>query len=338
MTADIEDATQEKKNAEHQFGDLILWVTTSVQEQAERLDLDPEMERQIEEWSGLPPEEIVRRVAHSIQGEMEASSVVQPALAFIGPTNVGKSTLVNTLFGKTVARVSPAPGTPAIAGRLTHRMGVDVLDTRGFLGTDTGVDEEVEGLLPSMDIRVFVVDVTTFRRDDARLAHRLHQQNPLTFVVLNKIDLPPAAELPSLVDQIRGHLPQVETVQISALRGDNLDQLIKALYAALPDIRQKLLLIGWLNDRKEAIAAEIEALGQVKADAGIAAASVVEEIGIARRKAAHQAVQKAAAAAAIAGATPVPGADIIPLMALQHRLILQLAASVIGLAPRPSYS
>lgn len=325
MSREIDNAIEEKNRAGHQLDHLLKWVVETLQEQADSLGLPPEEEERFKEWAGAGHAEIARRLAQNLADELADKTAVQPSLAFLGPAGAGKSTLVNVLFGKPLADVGPATGTTVTPGRWSHRMGVDILDTPGFLGLDAGLEEEVVRLLPEMDIRILVVDVTSVRGDDIRLAQQLHRRAPFTASVVNKIDLPPPEELSSVVDQIRRHLPPIKTVEISAIRGDNIDLFIRCLYEALPHLKQRLLFIGWLNDRREAIAAEIETLGKAKAEAALHAGRILEEITEAREKTARVAIQNAAVKAGAIGVIPLPGADIVPLMTLQHRLIIELA-------------
>jgi len=301
------------------------WASEQLEGQVGSVELPQELVERFQQWAGLPPDEIMIQIAKELRSDLETCPAPFPTLAFLGPAGAGKSTIVNVLFGKPLAEIGAEAGTTTAPVRWSHRAGVDVLDTPGFFGPDDSVDEDVERLLPTLDIRVLVLDATSFRGVDSRLAHRLHQVAPFDFAVINKVDLPPAHELQLVVQQIRQHLPALPTVELSALEGRNFDTLIQALYQSLPDVGQQLLLLGWLNDRKAALASEIEALGAAHDVAVEGASRVLEEIQRARDRAAHQAIREAAAKAGAIGVTPIPAADVVPLMALQHRLIVRLA-------------
>ena len=323
--AHFDDQIEELEGAQQKIDALWNWASDQLEGQVDSMELPQELADRFEQWAGLPPAEIMVKIARKLRTDMDTSPAPLPTLAFLGPAGAGKSTIVNVLFGKPLAEVGAATGTTAVPARWAHRTGVDVLDTPGFFGPDASLDEVVEGLLPTLDIRVLVLDATSFRGEDSRLAHRLHQLAPFTFAVINKVDLPPAHELPLVVQQIRQHLPPLPTVELSALEGRNVDALIQSLYQALPDVRQQLLLLSWLNDRKAVIASEIETLGAAREEAMAGACRVLEEILLARDHAADRVIQAAAAKSAAIGVTPIPVADIVPLMALQHRLVVELA-------------
>jgi GTP-binding protein Era len=166
-------------------------------------------------------------------------------VAVVGRPNVGKSTLVNALVGQKVAIVSAKPQTTRsrILGILTREdVQAIFVDTPGLhrpahrLGQ--ALVREATGAIPDADAILFVVDVSVPPTDEDRLVAeviRSHSRKPLV-LVLNKMDrLPP--------DKVKPHTEaywalapdHVDWVMTIATQGVNLDRLLAAVLAALPE-------------------------------------------------------------------------------------------------------
>jgi GTPase len=170
------------------------------------------------------------------------SGGVLPRIAVVGRQNVGKSTLVNRLFGRRAAIAHDQPGVTrdrieletTWAGR---RFGL--VDTAGFLPGATGVEAlaGAQALVATeaADLVVVVVDVTTgITEDDARLARRLRRIAAPVVVTANKADLPrDDAEA-----AVFGSLGLGDPIPVSALHGRGTGELLDRLVALLPEAAQ----------------------------------------------------------------------------------------------------
>ena len=132
-------------------------------------------------------------------------------VALIGRPNVGKSTLLNYIVGQKVAIMSNVAQT-----------------TRN----------KIQGIYTSKDaqIIVYVVSATEKRGPgDNFIIERLKQVQQPIYLVVNKIDQVHPNDLPGIVDQYKGSLPFKGIIPVSALQGNNVNELINELVAGLPN-------------------------------------------------------------------------------------------------------
>lgn len=167
-------------------------------------------------------------------------------VAIVGETNVGKSTLLNTLLHDDRALVSDIHGTTrdviedtiVIAGtlfRLIDTAGIrttsDVVESMGIERTFRKLDQAsivlwlIDATAPTDDIHTTFTRIANATADTTRIVP-----------IINKADLATANQLSAAADAIASHLPQAQSLQISAKSAigiDTLQQRICAL-AALP--------------------------------------------------------------------------------------------------------
>jgi GTP-binding protein len=162
-----------------------------------------------------------------------------PRIAVVGRQNVGKSTLVNRLFGRRAAIAHDLPGVTRDRVELETTWAgrtFGLVDTAGFLPSATGVEalagEQAARAIGAADLIVCVVDVTTgITEDDAQLARRLRRGAAPVVVVANKADAPrDDAEAAAFVALGLG-----EPIPVSALHGRGAGELLDRLVALLPD-------------------------------------------------------------------------------------------------------
>lgn len=186
-------------------------------------------------------------------------------VSLVGRPNAGKSTLLNRLVGSKLAIVSDKPqttrtrilgvrnypdaqvvflDTPGIH-RPLHRMNVRMVDAA--IGTIREVD--VLGLVVDAAEKAgkgdrFVVDLVK----DARAP---------VFLILNKIDLIKKVRLLPMIDRYHQEGCFAEIIPISAITGDNVDRLERAIIDRLPE-GARLYPEDYLTDQPERLlAAEI---------------------------------------------------------------------------------
>ena len=163
-------------------------------------------------------------------------------IALIGAPNAGKSTLVNALVGQKVAIVSPKVQTTRV--RLT---GVALegdaqlllVDTPGVFQPRRRLDRAMvqnawEGAADA-DVLLAIVDAKAGLREEVRVVLETVAQRPEPrWLVLNKVDQADKARLLALVAEANALAPFAETFMISALTGDGVADLKRALAAAVP--------------------------------------------------------------------------------------------------------
>lgn len=164
-------------------------------------------------------------------------------IALIGAPNAGKSTLINRLVGTKVAIVSPKVQTTRtrVLGILTEGASqLCLIDTPGLFTPRRRLDRSMvlaasEGAAEA-DIVCLLVDVSRPDPigDSAIALERIKAGRSPAWLVLNKVDqIRPEALLP-LTGKFAEEADFAETFMISALKGSGVEDLKRALAAAVP--------------------------------------------------------------------------------------------------------
>jgi GTP-binding protein len=163
----------------------------------------------------------------------------KPAVAVVGRQNVGKSTLVNRLFGRREAIADEMPGVTRDRLELeatwrgrTFRL----VDTGGYRHGARGIEElvsrQAERAADAADIVLLVVDGRTgLVEEDATLARRLRRAEVPVLVVVNKID---SEADESDVTSFHA-LGLGDPMGVSALHGRGSGDLLDRIVAVLPE-------------------------------------------------------------------------------------------------------
>lgn len=161
-----------------------------------------------------------------------------PRVAVIGRQNVGKSTLVNRLFGgrEAISHEEPGVTRDRLEVEATWRGRSFVLvDTGGYLHGATGIEalagRQAERATAEANLVLLVVDVETgIVEEDAMLARQLRRTPTPVLVVVNKVDTDrQEAELPAFHALGLG-----EPVPVSALHGRGAGDLLDRIVSLLP--------------------------------------------------------------------------------------------------------
>ena len=164
-------------------------------------------------------------------------------VALIGRPNAGKSSLINRLLGQKVAIVSPKPQTTRqmIRGIYTDaRLQVVFMDTPGVHKPKYKLGERmmasVEEALAGCDVVCYLVDASQpFGAGEAYILSLLQQVKLPVFLILNKVDTLRREQLLPLIDFYSHQYPFREIVPLSALTGENSEQLLPLLWQYLPE-------------------------------------------------------------------------------------------------------
>ena len=186
-------------------------------------------------------------------------------VAIVGRPNVGKSTLLNALVGQKISITSSKPQTTRhrVAGVLT-RPGAQYVfvDTPGFQTLHGGplnraLNRAVRAALEEVDAVLCVVEAGRLDEPDRAVLRLLPERVPVVLVA-NKSDRVggPERMLPFL-KSVAGVFAFAAVVPVSATRGRNLGELLKALTPLLPE-QPPLFDEDTLTDRSERfLAAEL---------------------------------------------------------------------------------
>jgi GTPase len=185
-------------------------------------------------------------------------------VSLVGRPNAGKSTLLNRLVGTKLAIVSDKPqttrtrilgvrhypeaqvvylDTPGIH-RPLHRMNVRMMDT-------------ARDAMKQVDVLGLVVDATEPEGKGDRFVLDLVKEASPVFLVLNKIDLMKRTRLLPILERYGRMERFAEIIPVSALTGENIDRLERAILDRLPE-GERLYPDDYLTDQPERFfAAEI---------------------------------------------------------------------------------
>ena len=160
-----------------------------------------------------------------------------------GRTNVGKSTLINSLLKKKIAITSRKPQTTRnrILGILTaDDSQLVLLDTPGFhTGYKRALNKYMNKLATQcyeeVDLIVFVVDRFKWLQEEKNILDRLKVLDKPIILAINKIDrLENKNELLPLMKEMQEKHNFSAVIPISALRKSNLEDLLVAIKKDLP--------------------------------------------------------------------------------------------------------
>ena len=162
-----------------------------------------------------------------------------PRIAVVGRQNVGKSTLVNRIFGRRVAIAHDMPGVTRDRVEVEATWGdrrFGLTDTAGFVADASGLEAaglaQADVAIADAAVILLVVDVHAgITEEDARLAKRLRRATVPVLVVANKVDSPA-----DLSDATAFHaIGMGDPFPVSALHGQGVGDLLDAAVALLPD-------------------------------------------------------------------------------------------------------
>ncbi|WP_297236896.1 GTPase Era [uncultured Faecalicoccus sp.] len=164
-------------------------------------------------------------------------------IAIIGRPNAGKSTLLNALLKQKVAIMSDKPNTTRnnIAGILTYP---DVqyvfVDTPGIHKPQQQLgrvlNKNAYMAMEDCDCIVWINDASQpFGKGDQFILDRISSLNKKVILLLNKIDTLTKEEMMKVLIDWQDRYDFKAMIPISALKQDNLDELLKVIKEELPE-------------------------------------------------------------------------------------------------------
>ena len=163
-------------------------------------------------------------------------------VTLIGRPNVGKSTLMNRLIGQKIAITSNKPQTTRnkIQTVYTCELGQIVfLDTPGIHKAKNKLGDYMVNVaqhtLSEVDVILWLVEPSTFiGAGERHIIEQLKKTKTPVILVINKTDTVKREEILTFIDAYRKELDFAEIVPVSALKGDNTQDLIDSIFKYLP--------------------------------------------------------------------------------------------------------
>lgn len=164
-------------------------------------------------------------------------------VTLIGRPNVGKSTLMNHLIGQKIAITSNKPQTTRnrIQTVYTSEEGqIIFLDTPGIHKAKNKLGEYMvsvaERTLQEVDVVLWLVEPSTFiGAGERHIAEQLAKTRTPVFLVINKIDTVSKADILTYIAAYKDILDFAEIIPVSALKGENTEELIQTMFRYLPE-------------------------------------------------------------------------------------------------------
>lgn len=163
--------------------------------------------------------------------------------SIIGRPNVGKSTLMNKIIGQKIAITSNKPQTTRnrIQTVYTSDEGQIVfLDTPGIHKAKNKLGDYMVGVarrsIDAVDVVLFLVEPTTYIGAGERsIIEDLKKCKMPVILVINKVDTIKKEEILAVIDTYRKELDFTEIIPVSAMKGNNVDELISIIFKYLPE-------------------------------------------------------------------------------------------------------
>lgn len=164
-------------------------------------------------------------------------------VTLIGRPNVGKSTLMNQIIGQKIAITSSKPQTTRnrIQTVYTTKEGqIIFLDTPGIHKAKNKLGEYMvtvaERTLSEVDLILWLVEPTTYiGAGEQKIAEQLVKTKTPVILVINKIDTVKKEELLAVLAKYKDICNFAEMIPVSAMTGENKEQLISSIFAYLPE-------------------------------------------------------------------------------------------------------
>ncbi len=164
-------------------------------------------------------------------------------VTLIGRPNVGKSTLMNRLIGQKIAITSGKPQTTRNRIQTVYtdpeRGQIIFLDTPGIHKAKNKLGEYMvnvaESTLQDVDVVLWLVEPSTFiGAGERHIVEQLEKVDIPVLLIINKTDTVKKDEILIIIDAYRQLYNFAEIIPVSALNGENTDDILDAVFTYLP--------------------------------------------------------------------------------------------------------
>ena len=159
-------------------------------------------------------------------------------VSILGRTNVGKSSIINSLVGEKVAAVANKPQTTRTVIRaIVNRPNSQIIfvDTPGIHKPKSKLgnvmNENAFEVSKDVDVVVFVVDATSneIGKGDKLILEKIKTAKRKTILVINKIDLVDKAKVAMLIDLYKNEYNFSSVIPVSTVKNINLDVILEEI-------------------------------------------------------------------------------------------------------------
>ena len=160
----------------------------------------------------------------------------------LGNPNVGKSTIMNALVGEKLSIITSKAQTTRhrIMGIVNGEdFQIVYSDTPGILRPKYKLQETmmnfVNSAISDADMILYVTDVMERTADEGEYIDKIKGSGIPVIIAVNKVDLTNQGDLEKIVESWHLAFPDSPVIPISALKNFNLDSLLNAVLAKLPE-------------------------------------------------------------------------------------------------------
>ena len=164
-------------------------------------------------------------------------------IGIIGRPNVGKSTLMNRIIGQKIAITSSKPQTTRnIIQTVVTKGNVQMiyLDTPGIHKSKNRLGDfmvrSAKSVVNDADLVMWLVEPTDYiGAGEKAIVEILKTLTIPVILVINKVDTVKKEEVLHFIDTYRKEMEFAEIVPVSALKGNNVDELMDVIASYLPE-------------------------------------------------------------------------------------------------------
>lgn len=165
-------------------------------------------------------------------------------VSIIGRTNVGKSTLINSLVGEKVAIMANKTQTTRTAIRaIVNRKNSQIvfIDTPGIHKPKTKLGntmiETAFGTISEVDVILFMIEATStdVGRGDTKILEKLKETNKKVILIINKIDLVKKEQVAKLIDMYSKEYNFEAVIPISAIKNKEVETILDEIEKLLKE-------------------------------------------------------------------------------------------------------
>ena len=156
-------------------------------------------------------------------------------VSILGRTNVGKSSIINSLVGEKVAAIANKPQTTRTVIRaIVNRPNSQIIfiDTPGIHKPKSKLGnvmvENAFEVSKDVDVVVFVVEATSedIGKGDRMILDKIKEANKKTILVINKIDLVDKAQVAHIIDLFSKEYDFASIIPVSTVKNTNLNVIL----------------------------------------------------------------------------------------------------------------